>query len=196
MGCLSKAFGSKASLVASDALATPVPTACGVKRSNYSRFHPFFQQQKKVGERGTTAQQFKNAALMRRGVLCTVQIAFVTARHALACKVGCKMDVCCETALRAVRDGFIGGSFGIAFCDGLFDVLRNGICREHIASYQDNSNSIWYGIWSVYPKINRVSLYCGIRFFCFFIFGRLYIASRQDLHLLVRWPPVSQTQRR
>ena len=38
-----------------DALATPVPTACGVKRSNYSRFHPFFQQQKKVGERGTTA---------------------------------------------------------------------------------------------------------------------------------------------
>ena len=25
------------------------------------------------------------------------------------------------------------------------------------------------GIWSVYPKINRVSLYCDIRFLCFFI---------------------------
>ena len=55
MPCLSQAFGLTASFVAFDALATPVPTACGVNRSNYSRFHPFFQQQKKVGERGTTA---------------------------------------------------------------------------------------------------------------------------------------------
>ena len=55
MGCLSQAFGPTASFVAFDALATPVPTACGVKRSNYSRFHTCFQQQKKVGERGTTA---------------------------------------------------------------------------------------------------------------------------------------------
>ena len=55
VACLSKAFGSQASFVAFDALATPVPTACGVKRSNYSRFHTFFQQQKKVSERGTTA---------------------------------------------------------------------------------------------------------------------------------------------
>ena len=47
------------------------------------------------------------------GVLCTAQIAFVTARHALACEGSCKMDMGCETALRAVRDGFIGGSFGI-----------------------------------------------------------------------------------
>ena len=57
----------------------------------------FFLTAKKVG---------KNAALMRREA-GTAQIAFVTGRHALACKVGCQMDVGCETALRAVRDGFI-----------------------------------------------------------------------------------------
>ena len=39
--------------------------------------------------------------------LGTAQIAFVTGRHALACKVGCPMNVGCETALRAVRDGMI-----------------------------------------------------------------------------------------
>ena len=44
---LRKAFGSASLWVAFDALATPVPTACGVKRSNYSRFHTCFQQQKK-----------------------------------------------------------------------------------------------------------------------------------------------------
>ena len=55
MRCSSQAFGSASLWVAFDALATPVPTACGVKRSNYSRFHTFFQHQKKVGERGTTA---------------------------------------------------------------------------------------------------------------------------------------------
>ena len=38
--------------------------------------------------------------------LGTAQIAFVVARHALACKVGCKMDVGCETDLRAVLNGF------------------------------------------------------------------------------------------
>ena len=43
----------------------------------------------------------------------TAQTAFVVVRHALACKVGCKREVGCETALRAVRDGFIGGSFGM-----------------------------------------------------------------------------------
>ncbi len=52
------------------------------------------------------------------------------------------------------------------------------------------------GIWAVYPKINRVSLYCGIRFFCFFVFGRLYIVSRQYIHLLVKMAPVFPTQRR
>ena len=35
------------------------------------------------------------------------------------------MDVGCETALRAVRDGFIRWSLGMAFFYGLFDVLRN-----------------------------------------------------------------------
>ena len=84
--------------VAFDALATPVPTACGDR---------LFFNKKKVGERGTTAQQFKNAALMRRGVLCTAQIAFVAGRHALACEGSCKREVGCETALRAVRDGMI-----------------------------------------------------------------------------------------
>ncbi len=39
--------------------------------------------------------------------LGTAQIAFVALRHALACKVGCKREVGCETALRAVRDGMI-----------------------------------------------------------------------------------------
>ncbi len=38
--------------------------------------------------------------------LGTAQIAFVIKRHELACEVGCKMDVGCETDLRAVPDGF------------------------------------------------------------------------------------------
>ena len=38
--------------------------------------------------------------------LGTAQSAFVIERHALACEVGCKMDVGCETDLRAVPDGF------------------------------------------------------------------------------------------
>ena len=38
--------------------------------------------------------------------LGTAQSAFVIARHETACKVGCQMDIGCETALRAVRDGF------------------------------------------------------------------------------------------
>ena len=45
--CLSQAFGPTASFVAFDALATPVPTACGDRL--------FFNSKKKVGERGTTA---------------------------------------------------------------------------------------------------------------------------------------------
>ena len=90
MCCLSQAFGSASTFVAFDALATPVPTACGD--------FLFFNSKKK---------EAKNAALKRRGVLCTAQIAFVTGRQALACQVGCKMDVRCETALRAVRDGFL-----------------------------------------------------------------------------------------
>ena len=52
-------------------------------------------------------KEAKNAALKRRGVLCTAQSALRVAQHALACKVGCKMAVGCETALRAVRDGMI-----------------------------------------------------------------------------------------
>ena len=39
--------------------------------------------------------------------LATAQIAFRVAQHALACKVGCKREVGCEMALRAVRDGMI-----------------------------------------------------------------------------------------
>ena len=89
MRCLSQAFGLTASFVAFDAF--------GVKRSNYSRFHTFFNSKKK---------EAKNAALMRREA-GTAQIAFVVVRHALACEVGCKMDVGCEMALRAVRDGFV-----------------------------------------------------------------------------------------
>ena len=60
----------------------------------------------------------KNAALKRRGVLCTAQIAFVTGRHALACKVSCKREVGCETpwALCAMdlSDGLLGWHFAMA----------------------------------------------------------------------------------
>ena len=84
--------------VAFDALATPVPTACGDRL--------FFNSKKKEASGVQLPQQFKNAALMRREA-GTAQIAFVVVRHALACKVGCKMAVGCETALRAVRDGMI-----------------------------------------------------------------------------------------
>ena len=66
----------------------------------------FFQQQKKSASGVQLPQQFKNAALKRREA-GTAQIALQVAQHALACKVGCKMDVSCETALRAVRDGMI-----------------------------------------------------------------------------------------
>ena len=103
MRCLSQALGSAPSFVTSDALATPVPTACGDLL--------FFNRKKK---------EAKNAALMRRGGLCTAQIALRVAHHALACEVGCKREVGCEMALRAVRDGFIGGSFGMAFLPWLF----------------------------------------------------------------------------
>ena len=89
MRCWSQAFGSASLFVAFDALATPVPTACGD--------FLFFNSKKK---------EAKNAALIRRGT-GTAQIALWVAQHALACKVGCKMDVGCEMALRAVRDGMI-----------------------------------------------------------------------------------------
>ena len=89
MRCSSQAFGPNSSFVAFDALATPVPTACGDLL--------FFNRKKK---------EAKNAALMRREA-GTAQIVFVVVRHALACKVGCQMAVGCEMALRAVRDGMI-----------------------------------------------------------------------------------------
>ena len=81
MGCLSQAFGSASLWVAFDAFGDLL----------------FFNSKKK---------EAKNAALMRREA-GTAQIAFVTAQHELACQVGCQMNMCCETALRAVRDGFI-----------------------------------------------------------------------------------------
>ena len=91
----------------------------------------FFNKKKK---------EAKNAALKRREA-GTAQNAFVALRHALACEVGCPMNVGCETDLRAVRDGFIRWSFGMAFCQGLFDVLRNGkgiACWQHSASHEAN----------------------------------------------------------
>ena len=104
--CLSQAFGPNSSLVAFDALATPVPTACGDLL--------FFNSKKK---------EAKNAALMRRGA-CTAQIAFGIGRHALACEESCKMAVGCETALRAVRDGFIR----MVFWDGIFAMASLNDC--------------------------------------------------------------------
>ena len=79
--------------------------AYGVRRP------PFFQQEKKGSK--------KCRSHAPRG-LCTAQSALRVAHHALACEVGCKREVGCETALRAVRDGFIGGSFGMAFLPWLF----------------------------------------------------------------------------
>ena len=81
MRCLSQAFGLTASFVAFDAFGDFL----------------FFNSKKK---------EAKNAALMRREA-CTAQIAFVIAQHVLACKVGYIIAVGCETALRAVRDGFV-----------------------------------------------------------------------------------------
>ena len=89
--CLSQAFGSASAWVAFDAFGDFL----------------FFNSKKKEASGVQLPQQFKNAALKRRGVLCTAQIAFVVARHALACEGSCKMDVRCETDLRAVRDGFV-----------------------------------------------------------------------------------------
>ena len=88
--------------------------ACGVRRLT------FFQQQKKVSERGTTDRfsgQFKNAALKRRGAkhsasgvqLAASQassIASVVLLHVWPSQWECHKDVRCETDLRAVRDGF------------------------------------------------------------------------------------------
>ena len=93
---LRKTFGSASTLIAFNALATPVPTACGDRL--------FFNSKKK---------EAKNAALKRREA-GTAQSASSHTRHALACEVGC------ETALRAVRDGFIGWSFGMAWLRLLF----------------------------------------------------------------------------
>ena len=78
---LRKAFGSASLWVAFDAFGDRL----------------FFNSKKK---------EAKNAALMRRGA-GTAQSALRVARHALACKVGYIIAVGCETALRAVRDGFI-----------------------------------------------------------------------------------------
>ena len=79
--CSSQAFGSASAWVAFDALGDFL----------------FFNSKKK---------EAKNAALIRRGT-GTAQIALWVAQHALACKVGCKREVGCEMALRAVRDGFV-----------------------------------------------------------------------------------------
>ena len=105
---LRKTFGSASLWVAFNALATPVPTACGDLL--------FFNSKKK---------EAKNAALKRRGA-GTAQSASSHTRHALACEVGCKMDVGCETALRAVRDGFIGWSFAMAWLRLLFALWGMG----------------------------------------------------------------------
>ena len=93
MSCSSQAFGSASLWVASDAFGDRL----------------FFNSKKK---------EAKNAALMRREA-GTAQIASLHTRHALACEVGCQMNMGCETALRAVRDGFIGGSFGMAWLQWL-----------------------------------------------------------------------------
>ena len=89
MRCLSQAFGSASAWGAFDALATPVPTACG----------DFLFL--------TAKKRKQKMPLSNAEGLATAQIAFVIGRHALACKVGCKREVGCEMALRAVRDGFV-----------------------------------------------------------------------------------------
>ena len=66
----------------------------------------FFQQKKKVGERGTTALAVQKCRSQAPRGLHSAN-RFCSIRHALACEESCKMDVGCETALRAVRDGMI-----------------------------------------------------------------------------------------
>ena len=98
MCCLSQAFGSASTFVAFDALATPVPTACG----DFLFFNS--KKRKRVGYNCLSSSKMP---LSRRRGAGTAQTALRVAQHALACKVDCKMDVRCETALRAVRDGFL-----------------------------------------------------------------------------------------
>ena len=102
MRCSSQAFGSASTWVAFDAFGDLL----------------FFNSKKKLASGVQLPQQFKNAALMRREA-GTAQIALRVARHALACKVGYIVAVGCEMALRAVRDGIIGGSFGMVLLQWL-----------------------------------------------------------------------------
>ena len=101
MRCLSQAFGSASMWVAFDALATPVPTACG---------DLLFSTEKKVGK--------KCRSQTPRGLHSAKR--FVGRTTCVGLQSDCKMEVGCETALRAVRDRFIGGSFGMAFLLWLF----------------------------------------------------------------------------
>ena len=112
MPCLSQAFGSQASFVAFDAFGDFL----------------FFNSKKK---------EAKNAALRRRGVLCTAQIALWVAQHALACQVGCQMNMCCETALRAVRDGLI---CLMVFWDGIFAMASLNDCGTSIEIFSMEGN--------------------------------------------------------
>ena len=99
MRCLSQALGSAPSFVTSDALATPVPTACG---------DLLFLNSKK--------RKQKMPLSCARGGLCTAQSALRVAHHALACEVGGKREV-------GVRDGLARCARWVyrrVFWDGLF----------------------------------------------------------------------------
>ena len=89
---------------------------------------------------------------MRRGA-CTAQIVFVIARHAPACKVGCKIDIGCETALRAVRDGLIGRGARGSWCDALFE-LRN------VSEYDESGSKRREGGHRGYALRFRLSSVC------------------------------------
>ena len=124
--CLSQAFGSASTFVAFDALATPVPTACGD--------FLFFNSKKK---------EAKNADLRRREA-CTAQIALRVAQHALACEGSCKMDVGCEMDLRAVRDRFLRWYFARAYLTYCVTARKSfaGRISHHIRSTENQFSII------------------------------------------------------
>ena len=98
MPCLSQAFGSAFTWVAFDALATPVPTACGDRL--------FFNSKKKEASGVQLPQQFKNAALMRRGAWHSAN-RFCRTTTCVGLQGGLQEGGGLRMALRAVRDGMI-----------------------------------------------------------------------------------------
>ena len=120
--------------------------SCGYSSSTENS--PFFAwsicHQRTVGSANNLS--LASPALKRRGA-CTAQSTFVTERYALACKVGCNMAVGCQTALRAVRDGLIGGGFARALV--VMPSLNCGTSRDSLVvriPHHIRTTAIQFGI--------------------------------------------------